>query len=130
MITPSYLSDGDKINLIQDLRFLEPTGAANMLEVLWGPYDCSGSAKCSTSRLHMHREMQKRRDYDPRLSSTMPFELWLAVDWGKLVVCDDCFPSMKAAHEDARITLWDKLPEMFELSEWSEVEKMKAEALK
>jgi hypothetical protein len=30
------------------------------------------------------------------------------VNWGKLIVCDDCFSAMKAAHEDARKTLWDK----------------------
>jgi hypothetical protein len=37
---------------------------------------------------------------------------------------------MKTAHEDARKTLWDKLPQIFGLSEWGELEKMKAEALK
>jgi hypothetical protein len=78
----------------------------------------------------MHREMQKQRDYDPNLSNTMSFELWLAVDWGKLGVCDDCFSAMKTAHEDARKTLWDKLPQIFGLSEWGELEKMKAEALR
>jgi hypothetical protein len=75
MITPSCLTDADKIDLIQGLRFLETTGAANVLEFVWGPYNCSNSASCSASRLHMHREMQKRRDYDPNLSNTMSFEL-------------------------------------------------------
>jgi hypothetical protein len=37
---------------------------------------------------------------------------------------------MKAAHEDAQKTLWNKLLEIFGLSEWSELENMKAEALK
>ena len=51
-------------------------------------------------------------------------------DWDKLKVCAACQSSMKGAHHDAKESLWDGLPEMFGLPEWSDLEKMKTEALK
>jgi hypothetical protein len=37
---------------------------------------------------------------------------------------------MKVAHQEAKQSIWDSLPKMFGLPEWSELEKMKAEAFK
>ncbi|KAF7366170.1 BTB domain-containing protein [Mycena venus] len=130
IITGGYLSNADIINCLKGLRYLETTGAADVLDFLWGPYDCADSVDCNTSRHHMHREGEKRKNYDPEKISVMPLELWQGVDWGYLDVCDDCLPAMTAAHEAARQKLWDGLPKIFGLPDWSKLEEMKAEALK
>ncbi|KAJ6535525.1 hypothetical protein B0H19DRAFT_1004121 [Mycena capillaripes] len=129
IITSSHLSDSDKINFLQGLRYLETTGAAEVLDFLWGPYNCSAS-RCSASRLHVHRELERRRGYHTTSPATMPLELVREVHWGYLGVCSTCRSAMKDAHRNARKALWNKLPELFGLPNWTQLERLKADALR
>ncbi|KAJ7490868.1 hypothetical protein FB451DRAFT_1349350 [Mycena latifolia] len=60
-----------------------------------------------------------------------PLLLWYGADWGRLetAVCATCLKSLQRAHEKARQDFWDRLPPMYGLPEWEELEKMKADAL-
>ncbi|KAF8218075.1 hypothetical protein K438DRAFT_2038692 [Mycena galopus ATCC 62051] len=131
IIMENDLSDSDKVNCVQGLRYLGTTGAGEMLDFLWGPYnDCSNAAACNASRLKLHRQVARRGYYDPQVANIMPLELWLAVHWDRLDVCVKCLSEMKAAHGTARKKLWDSLPKVFGLGDWTKLEEMKAEALK
>ncbi|KAJ7675603.1 hypothetical protein DFH06DRAFT_1317769 [Mycena polygramma] len=84
---------------------------------------------CNMAREENYRLVIKRAHYDPEVVSTMPLELWREADWVRLCECDKCFAVMRRAHQVARQALWDKLPGIFGLPAWAELEKMKEEAL-
>jgi hypothetical protein len=130
IITGDELSDADKVNCIKGLRYLETTGATNVLDFLLAPYsNCSTRARCMESRQTIRREVEtERRKYDAERFTEMPLELFLEDPAAN--VCVDCFSKMKEVHEDARKELWDDLPRIFGLDDWKKLEAMKAEALK
>ncbi|KAF8178377.1 hypothetical protein K438DRAFT_1274958 [Mycena galopus ATCC 62051] len=132
IITRPNHSTEDKIRCFRGLRSLETTGAASVLQFLWN-YDtalCSRPYECLAAQNDKHQSVSERRDYSPESERTMPFKLWEEDDWSDLEVCETCLSEMRKAHHAAKKRLWDQLPGIFGLPDWSELEKMKAEALK
>jgi hypothetical protein len=131
IITRHELSDADKINCIKGIRYLETTGAADILQFLLDCYyNCWTREDCSASRQEMHRNVARLGKYDGENMTVMPLELWRRTHWSDLNVCEDCLVDMKETHKDARQKLWSNLPKIFGLGDWKKLEAMKAEALK
>ncbi|KAJ6492275.1 hypothetical protein C8R45DRAFT_825347, partial [Mycena sanguinolenta] len=129
IIGEDYFSKSDQCSYVQGLRYLVTTGAAEVLDFLWGPYPCPTPDACDVSRRRIHRRVERRRDNNPEISSEMPLELWKDHYRNSLNVCGFCRVAMEDAHAEAREKLWDKLPKIFRLPDWAELEKMKQEAL-
>ncbi|KAK6969107.1 BTB domain-containing protein [Favolaschia claudopus] len=121
----------DKVNIVIACRTLEGAAVTNMLDFLWpSPVGgCSTPSECSASKFAMRRHMESIRNRPFSRAPTMPLNLWRMSDWEGLPVCTACLESMKAKHEEAKQEHWDSIPEMFELPSWTELEKLKAEAL-
>ncbi|KAJ7796009.1 hypothetical protein B0H14DRAFT_3552578 [Mycena olivaceomarginata] len=131
IITRHELSDADKINCIKGIRYLETTGAADILQFLLDCYyNCWTSGDCSASRQEMLRNVARLGKYDGENMTVMPLELWRRTHWSDLDVCEDCLVYMKETHKDAQQKLWSNLPKIFGLDDWKQLEAMKAEALK
>ncbi|KAJ7879188.1 hypothetical protein B0H14DRAFT_3773705 [Mycena olivaceomarginata] len=62
-----------------------------------------------------------------------PLDLWTEDHiWGTMRafgLCNRCVAEIKSLHAAARQELWDRLPQMFGLPRWEELEKLKREAL-
>ncbi|KAJ7101452.1 hypothetical protein B0H15DRAFT_876493 [Mycena belliarum] len=130
------LSGSDKLALVVASRLLETTEVTQILDFLWTPFSIKGCTsvhvnECTKVRTKCRRKAEYWRRRDAETASTMPLDLWNAADWQRLAndVCQICLSQMKTVHGEARRSLWARLPEMFELSDWTELEKMKAEAL-
>jgi hypothetical protein len=62
----------------------------------------------------------------------MPIRLtiWEDPDWIPLKsCCPICLATIRTAHPLAKEAVWDRLPAIFDLPKWSELEQMKTEAL-
>ncbi|KAJ7172921.1 hypothetical protein C8R43DRAFT_676404 [Mycena crocata] len=123
----------DKSRWMVGIRRLETYGVNRVLDCLWKPFEidgCSSRRTCTQARGTLRRELEDRRERP--LSSEvpfLPFEIWSEQDWPRLHVCHTCLSNMKVTHEVARKALWAELPAIFELPDWSELEKLRAEAL-
>ncbi|KAJ6535566.1 hypothetical protein B0H19DRAFT_1183764 [Mycena capillaripes] len=122
----------DKVRLMTACRVLESACVSKILAFLWPTAQiegCGSPLACSADRIDCRRTAEQWRERDPNAAAMMPLHVWEARDWGNLDVCDICLSSMKIAHQEAKQALWDSLPELFGLPEWSELEKLKAAAL-
>ncbi|KAJ7456053.1 hypothetical protein FB451DRAFT_1143508 [Mycena latifolia] len=125
------LSTPDKIRCVKAIRELETTATAAVVEFLWsaaGAEACGSPVQCVVSRHEVRQMVEAWRSGPLR---ALPLRLWEDNDWERFHtdVCADCIASLKSAHLEARFNLWDRLPEIFGLPNWTELEKMKAEAL-
>ncbi|KAJ6514475.1 hypothetical protein C8R47DRAFT_1206820 [Mycena vitilis] len=131
IITGSQLSDLGKADFFRGLRFLETTGAADVLRFLHCPsYECPDYVSCVLRQQKRYRLVAGRGHHKQGDPGLMPLELWRKDDWNDLVECEECLPVMQKAHTAARERLWNDLPESFGFSDWTELEETKAEALK
>lgn len=125
----------DKVRAMTGARMLEAVGVTKLLDFLW-PSDpnpgCFSPEACAQSRYEARHKAEGWRDRHLSAAVRMPLEIWEDSDWERLEldVCDVCLGSMRAMHGEAKQSLWDGLPEVFGLPAWSELEKIKAEALK
>ncbi|KAJ7456054.1 hypothetical protein FB451DRAFT_1276927, partial [Mycena latifolia] len=127
------LRSRDKVVCIRATRFLEAAATSNILEFLWSPQDekfCRDWDYCIQSRCRLRRiaEGRRRSSPDDDIGFT-PLEIWQEEDWKQLDICARCLPRMKKAHQEAQQSLWNQLPEIFELPDWAHLQKMKDEAL-
>ncbi|KAJ7100401.1 hypothetical protein C8R44DRAFT_641926 [Mycena epipterygia] len=130
------LSPSDKVACVSAIRWLETTGARKVLDFLHNPYaplnkDCRSPQSCAQRRVKTRLIVECWRDYDPEEDVFFPLDLWAENDWHRVdAVCSPCLTAMKTAHEEAKNAVWNRLPSLFGLPDWTELEKMKAEALK
>ncbi|KAF7353922.1 BTB domain-containing protein [Mycena venus] len=100
--------------------------AVDIVRFLFHPVDISGcttSEKCLSARLHaIDRHRKAVRDYP-----SIPLDIWDENDWQSLDgLCPACLIVLKQTHQDARQAFWDKLPKIYGLPPWEELEKLKA----
>lgn len=135
-VGPEGLNWEDKIRCVTACRVLESTEVTKVLDFLWDPLTidgCNDAQGCLISRMAARRVAEGWRLRNSDQMAIMPLEVWRPKAWGELegtTVCAACLSGMKSAHQEAKQALWDRLPAMFGLLEWTELEKMKAEALK
>ncbi|KAJ7100443.1 hypothetical protein C8R44DRAFT_843435 [Mycena epipterygia] len=126
------LNPSDKVACITAIRYLETTGARKVLQFLHAPLPegCRSPQICIQLGIETRFTVEWWRDYDPAVTF-FPFGFCTEDDRDRLsAVCKPCLTVMKAAHEEAKQSIWDRLPSLFGLPDWTELEKMKAEALK
>ncbi|KAJ7225241.1 hypothetical protein B0H12DRAFT_1193319 [Mycena haematopus] len=87
---------------------------------------CTTSVACYRARLAAIDRCRKAiRD-----SPSSPLTIWGPSSWqGFETVCPACLETMEKTHQDDRQDLWDKLPEIYGLPSWEELEKMKVIAI-
>ncbi|KAJ7272459.1 hypothetical protein C8J57DRAFT_1318808 [Mycena rebaudengoi] len=105
-----------------------------MLDFLW-PREmdgCKDAAGCTSSNIYALRSAERESRYELDVVVVLPLEIWNESKWDPeaFAVCDWCLSVMKNKHKAAKKSLWDRLPGTFGLPEWSELEKIKEEALK
>ncbi|KAJ6567033.1 hypothetical protein B0H19DRAFT_1025607 [Mycena capillaripes] len=103
--------------------------ATDILRFLSHPVDidgCPSSAHCLKERmLAISRSRMIVRKY-----SSMPLHIWGADEWELLKnLCPVCISSLTKAHQDSRQAFWDKLPEIYGLPPWEELERLKVGAI-
>ncbi|KAJ7604137.1 hypothetical protein FB45DRAFT_941134 [Roridomyces roridus] len=106
--------------LLDSLRFLyEPPTVAG----------CTGRENsCAIERL---RALEKMRVwFAGRGHGADPLHLWTPDEWAPLmVVCSVCFEVILRGYVQGRQAIWNRLPEMYGLPEWAELEQMRDVAL-
>ncbi|KAJ6487133.1 hypothetical protein C8R47DRAFT_1127803 [Mycena vitilis] len=103
--------------------------AVDALQFLSNPLDierCSSPSRCHSERL---RAIENGREFIRDFPSS-PLHIWSPEDWDLLEdVCDICLAVLRQTHQEVRETVWDRLPEMYDLPPWKELEDMKAAAI-
>ncbi|KAJ6556985.1 hypothetical protein DFH09DRAFT_547975 [Mycena vulgaris] len=124
------LQSRDKSMYIRAARFLESTATSNILDFLLSEVQRCTDDDCRASKQKMRRVAEGRRRFSPEDDlAFMPLEVWLEKDWDRLDVCQKCLLTMKKTHKEAKQSLWDRLPEIFELPDWKWLTPMREEAL-
>ncbi|KAJ7494290.1 hypothetical protein B0H11DRAFT_2004025 [Mycena galericulata] len=87
--------------------------------------DCISPAACTRLRLQAIESLRKTICQYPSL----PLHVWTANDWELLDVCPTCLDLLKTTHQLVRQMFWDRLPGIYGLPPWEELEKMKIAAI-
>ncbi|KAF8209360.1 hypothetical protein K438DRAFT_1753712 [Mycena galopus ATCC 62051] len=100
------------------------------LRFLWYPRKitgCEQPLQCYTRRLDA---MEIARIYFTA-GSSLALHIWDEAEWAQSLrrLCPVCLTVLKRTHEDARWAFWDKLPEMYNLPSWAELEQMRASTI-
>ncbi|KAK6969113.1 BTB domain-containing protein [Favolaschia claudopus] len=121
----------DKVILFTACRTLEGSALTCMLDFLWPAVvpGCVSPQECSAERTYARRLKETVRIRPSTRAPSLPLHIWNPDDWDTFEVCEVCLAAMKAEYQEAKQAHWDSLPEMFGLPKWSELEKMKVEAL-
>ncbi|KAJ7457388.1 hypothetical protein FB451DRAFT_593976 [Mycena latifolia] len=90
------------------------------------PKECSTNAECNVAKLRwikiLDQWITQGRDSDP-------LALWDEVDFQNMErdFCAVCLKKYEESHVELRKAFWDSLPETFDLPNWEELKRMKAE---
>jgi hypothetical protein len=126
---PANLSAQDKDSFAKGHNIQIASTVADILRFLFHPLEiegCTSSKKCFSVRL---KAMESHRE-DLRSYASASLHVWGQADWRLLKnLCPACLAVLKQTHEDARQAFWDKLPEIYGLPEWEELERLRAAAI-
>ncbi|KAJ6567034.1 hypothetical protein B0H19DRAFT_1374365 [Mycena capillaripes] len=123
---PVSLSEGDQQLFVQSQN---TSATAEILRFLFHPLDiagCTSPRQCFSARLQaMESNHAAHRD-----NPSIPLDIWEPNDWRLLKdLCLVCLTVLKKTHEDAREAFWARLPEIYGLPEWEELERLKSAAI-
>ncbi|KAJ7490865.1 hypothetical protein FB451DRAFT_1124420 [Mycena latifolia] len=126
---PTALCPQDRASLLSGYQIQLNSSTADILRFLSHPLEIEGCltpTQCATRRLaavESSREMI--REYP-----SAPINIWNEDDWELLDnVCPACLAMLQQTHKDARQAFWNKLPGIYDLPPWEELEKMKVAAI-
>ncbi|KAJ7500446.1 hypothetical protein B0H11DRAFT_2275722 [Mycena galericulata] len=87
---------------------------------------CTTSGTCYRGRLAAIEGIREMVLQNP----TTALNIWGKRDWETLEgVCPTCLTALKTTHQTARQAFWNKLPEIYGLPPWNELEEMKVAAI-
>ncbi|KAJ7612159.1 hypothetical protein FB45DRAFT_939988 [Roridomyces roridus] len=87
---------------------------------------CTSVSECRKLRLVAIYILQRTISDFP----SIPLYMWNDNDWNRLRdMCPGCLAFMKDQHQAARQTIWNKLPEIYRLPKWEELEKKREAVL-
>ncbi|KAJ6543027.1 hypothetical protein B0H19DRAFT_1000755 [Mycena capillaripes] len=87
---------------------------------------CTSRKRCAGEKLAALNHVRQDCDRFPAI----PLGIWTESDWSRLsALCATCLPELRKAHEQARQDLWARIPEMYSLPPWEELEKLKQAAI-
>ncbi|KAJ7612168.1 hypothetical protein FB45DRAFT_940017 [Roridomyces roridus] len=89
--------------------------------------DCTAIARCPKERLSLVRSLLDVESQYP----SHPLSVWDVADWDPFerLLCRVCLGALRKAHKKTRQAFWDRLPEIYGLPSWENLEKMKVEAI-
>ncbi|KAJ7910693.1 hypothetical protein B0H13DRAFT_2329077 [Mycena leptocephala] len=126
---PTSLSAQDQDSFAKGHYIQNASTMADILRFLFHPLEiegCTSSQECFSVRL---KAMESLRE-DLRGNASAPLDVWGGDDWILLDdLCPACLAVLKQTHKDARQAFWDKLPEIYGLPEWEELERLRAAAI-
>ncbi|KAF7297657.1 BTB domain-containing protein [Mycena kentingensis (nom. inval.)] len=131
-IDSDKLSTADKKIILTGLRTLEGPETREVLEFLRTPIlvdECTDVFGCLAKRLAKRKEAEGWGDLDSCVGGEstgepglLPLDIWVAADWKNFAVCDGCLAYMKKTQKDALEKCWDRLPKIFDLPGWEDLE--------
>ncbi|KAJ7085120.1 hypothetical protein B0H15DRAFT_988618 [Mycena belliarum] len=133
IVNGDTLTPSEKTSCFVAVRRLETTHANHILRFLSSEVtgcEATDPDDCVRSRVEQRRYADEWRDYEPERPAILPLELWEASEWERLDVCASCLRTMKEEHAAAKQELWDELPSLFGLPDWTTLQKMEADAFK
>ncbi|KAJ7494274.1 hypothetical protein B0H11DRAFT_2392517 [Mycena galericulata] len=126
---PVSLSTQDQESFVKGHAIQSHSTTADVLRFLFYPpniENCASERKCARARFGAIDSMRVITSRYP----SVPLDVWESGDWNLLDdLCPTCLATLKTAHQAARQAFWDKLPEMYGLPAWEELEKMKVAAI-
>ncbi|KAJ7142093.1 hypothetical protein C8R43DRAFT_1016281 [Mycena crocata] len=127
---PVKLSEHDLAFFLEGYLLQRDNEMSAILQFLHSPMPitgCSGGSKCALARLLAVTKFQTDRVEYPAI----PLDIWGASDWDRLSsACSTCLKWLKQTHSQARQSFWDKLPGLYGLPTWGELNKLKARGFK
>ncbi|KAJ7272519.1 hypothetical protein C8J57DRAFT_281722 [Mycena rebaudengoi] len=111
------LSESDQLSAFIAMRSLS-TETSVVLSFLWDLFDGCLSTECIMVRLAARRASELWRE------DMMPLNIWVDEDFDIRLgsSCDVCLPQMKLDHQEALQSFWDRLPAIFQMPPWAELE--------
>ncbi|KAJ6567043.1 hypothetical protein B0H19DRAFT_717201 [Mycena capillaripes] len=126
---PTHLSSQDQVAFLNGHDIQRNATAVDGLGFLSSPFDimgCVHPSRCHSERLAV---IESNREII-RVRPSRLLDIWDPDDWHMLQdVCPTCLVVLKRTHEDTREAFWAKLPEIYDLPSWEELEHMKAAAI-
>ncbi|KAJ7729781.1 hypothetical protein B0H16DRAFT_1586361 [Mycena metata] len=124
---PCSLSVEDQKSFVAG-HAIQSRAVTDTLQFLTDPLNiqgCKSPTECALERFKAIGEIRGSvRDF-----SSDPVDVW-GEDWDLLDdVCDVCLPILKKTHKAARRAFWNKLPGLYGLPPWEELEDMKVAAI-
>lgn len=125
------LSMEDQQSFMRGYHIQRDSTLKDVLRFFFDPVDVEGCADqtlCLAERLRVFNEFRHVIDMNP----CVPLGIWDSDDWERLdddELCATCLTALKKIHQDARQAFWDKLPDIYGLPAWEELEKMKTAAI-
>ncbi|KAF7298288.1 BTB domain-containing protein [Mycena kentingensis (nom. inval.)] len=129
------MAEDDKLRWVVGCRTMTVNETGEMVDFLWNPLIVPYCARrmCEEARISARRLSEIDRKYSRAELCFMPLELWNNGDWKDKNIADDvcaaCLTALKRAHTRARESFWRRLPSIFDLPDWDELEVMKAAVL-
>ncbi|KAJ6567027.1 hypothetical protein B0H19DRAFT_1258189 [Mycena capillaripes] len=126
---PVSLTPNEQQAFIDGYRVQTSSTTADILRFLFHPVDiagCSTSKKCFKVRL---QAMESNRE-SFRIDMSATLDVWGEDECKSLdLLCPSCITTLSATHQKARQACWDKIPEIYGLPSWDELEQMKVAAI-
>ncbi|KAF7289701.1 BTB domain-containing protein [Mycena indigotica] len=133
-ILDSPLSMADKKRWIVGCRRLETAEMTRMLQFLWDPIPIASCTRdnglCDGVRVRLRQFAESRRHYNTEAAMRLPLEIVEPAYWTSLrkSVCVACLTEMETLYAAARTDFWARLPQIFDLPGWEELEKIRQDA--
>ncbi|KAJ6567036.1 hypothetical protein B0H19DRAFT_1374367 [Mycena capillaripes] len=125
----SSMNEGDRLLFSKGHLIQHASSTTEILRFLFHPSEiphCESAAKCLSIRLDAMETMRERL----LTVSCGPLEIWGYSQWKLLEnICPMCFDILRDLHRDARQELWDKLPTIYGLPSWQELEEQRDNAI-
>ncbi|KAJ7932793.1 hypothetical protein B0H13DRAFT_1701192 [Mycena leptocephala] len=123
------LTDKDQQILAEGHGIQITSTVADIVRFLYHPLDIEG---CTSSKTCIFKRLQAMENNRAnfRVNAALPLEVWGEEEWTGLAnLCPACLTVLKQVHQEARQAFWDRLPSMYELPEWEELERLRAAAI-
>jgi hypothetical protein len=125
---PAALSAPDQQTFLKGYAVQKASMLADLLRFVFYPLvlGCTGPFVCPTVRLATMEAVR------PALGEDFcnPLDVWGKDDWGLMRgLCPTCLEALKETHKNARQAFWDKLPGIYGLPPWEELEALKSAAI-
>jgi hypothetical protein len=127
---PVELSSSDKLLCIEQMISVVSSVSLNIIDFFWEPDSIPGCTAHDESRCTNRRLLSRKAAEEWRTDEVFFLRLPMPDDWPRLAdACAPCMPAMRTPRQEALNTFWNGLPQRFSLPGWSELRKIKKNAL-